>query len=1495
WLQSNPAIAFFEPNFVVTTAQFPNDDRFSELWGLNNTGQTGGTFDADIDAPEAWDISTGSAEIVVGVIDTGVDYTHPDLAGNIWTNPGEVPDNGLDDDSNGFIDDVHGYDFVGNDGDPMDGNSHGTHVSGTIAAMGNNGVGVVGVNWSASIMALQFLDAGGFGDTADAVRAVNYATMMRTTYGVNIRLTSNSWGGGGFSQALFDAIEASGFAGMLFVAAAGNDGLNNDQSPHYPSNYALDNVIAVAATDHNDNLATFSNYGATSVDLAAPGVAVYSTVPGGGYEAFSGTSMATPHVAGVMALAWSVSPTATKEQIRDAVLAGVDPVASVDGLTVTGGRLNARGTLDRLGLSVANSDPAVGEVVTFQPTDFTLNFTNAYDFSTVQAGDLRVNKAPANTFSVIDSNTVVFHFNVSPVTTDGPQTMEIDAGSILRAGDGNPIPAWFSTFYYDSLRMAVLSTSPVEGEILNAAPGAIILDFNEAFDPTSVDAADLILSHGAVTAAVVLDSDSVSYTISYATVVKEAAVTYSLKNGAILDLHGTPSPAYTGGFFIDDPLINRYESTDVPVSIPDLTTVTSTIIIETSQIIADLDVELTITHTWDEDLDVFLIAPDGTRVQLFTDVGGGDDDFIGTVLDDEAATSIADGSAPFTGRFRPGGRLYSFDRMDALGTWTLEITDDEAPDPGTLLNWALIIDSGEVSASPTIIDDGDPGFEITGEWLGFPFGFQGDAVFNFLDDNAVATWTFSVAEAGQYRIAATWVGDEALSPMAPFTVIDGTTPLATVRVDQTQFPNDFTEAEVLWEELGVFNIAGATLTVRLTVPASGALVMADAIRIERVGDLPTIARFESTDVPLAIPDLSIVTSTLVVTAPLVIEDIDVELTITHTYDSDLDVFLIAPNGTRVELFSDVGGNGDGFTGTILDDEANTSIAAGNAPFTGRFKPEGSLSVLDGLNPAGTWRLEITDDAGVDTGSLVSWAIVITSNADVALPEIIDNNEPGFELTGDWLPGGGPGVGRNDNVHMAFGESQLPTDVATWTFDLGSPGRYRVSATWFTNLQYSYLFSDRARFEVFDPDMNMVRGTAIVNQQVFPTGFDDAGSTWQDLGVFEIFGSTLQVRLFSSGDDQTYVVADAIRIEKLANLPSAAEIQVTEGGFDIADNTGAVDFGSANFNAPVQRTFTISNSGMQPLMLTGGVTVTGPMFTVIAQPAVGALNPGESTTFTVEMQATTPGSHSAAITILSNDVDENPFEFAITGTVLATQIVDDGDPGYFQTGDFQSAPLSIARGGDNSYAYFQAAPSEASWTFSVTPGQYVLSATWFNTTGSGDLFASNAPFSIFDGAQLEGAFSLDQRNAPSDFFADGSWWENIGGGFVIDSTTLTVRLTNVGASGYVLADAIRLVWVGPADSSALQANAPALSDPTPEDALRGQETRAQLRTEAETSTGQVEDAALATDYWNDELDEVAVALAKDQVANEEGESAVELAAVGESSQSEVIDLALTDWI
>jgi thermitase len=355
--KSNPNVLYAEPDYVIslppeqsehieaTTDDFaiaatrtPNDPEFPLLWGLQNTGQAPfyGKSGTDIKATTAWSKTTGSSGTVIAVIDTGVDYTHPDLAANIWKNPGEISGNGIDDDRNGYVDDVYGWNFASKNNNPYDDNGHGTHCAGTIAAVGNNNIGVTGVAWNAKIMPLKFLTATGNGYVSDAISAILYANRM------GAHVISNSWGGTQYTQALKDAIDASP---AVVVCAAGNSGLNTDSTPQYPSAYTNSNIISVAATDAKDNLAGFSNYGVSSVDLAAPGVTIRSTYKNNQYQYLSGTSMATPYVSGVAALIKSASPGMTKNQIRDRILTTVDRISSLNGKVATGGRLNAAAAL----------------------------------------------------------------------------------------------------------------------------------------------------------------------------------------------------------------------------------------------------------------------------------------------------------------------------------------------------------------------------------------------------------------------------------------------------------------------------------------------------------------------------------------------------------------------------------------------------------------------------------------------------------------------------------------------------------------------------------------------------------------------------------------------------------------------------------------------------------------------------------------------------------------------------------------------------------------------------------------------------------------------------------------------------------------------------------------------------------------------------------------------------------------------------------------------
>jgi subtilisin family serine protease len=349
-LEAHFAVEYAEPNWVYYHDAASNDTYYTNgsLWGMQ--GAPANQYGSG--AAAAWAMGhTNCSDVYVGIIDEGYMFTHPDLAANVGTNPGEVPGNGRDDDGNGLVDDVYGWDFDGNNNTVFDGASddHGTHVAGTIGGVGGNGAGVAGVCWSVELMNAKFLGKRG-GTTANAIKAVDYFTDLKTRHGLNLVATSNSWGGGGFSQALQDAIGRANDADILFIAAAGNSTLNCESSSCYPAEYPNPNVIAVASITNTGAISSFSNYGSTTIDLGAPGSGIWSTLPlsskgsvVAGYGSYSGTSMATPHVSGAAALYAAYHPGSSAAQIKAAILGSTTPTPSLNGKTVTGGRLNVSG------------------------------------------------------------------------------------------------------------------------------------------------------------------------------------------------------------------------------------------------------------------------------------------------------------------------------------------------------------------------------------------------------------------------------------------------------------------------------------------------------------------------------------------------------------------------------------------------------------------------------------------------------------------------------------------------------------------------------------------------------------------------------------------------------------------------------------------------------------------------------------------------------------------------------------------------------------------------------------------------------------------------------------------------------------------------------------------------------------------------------------------------------------------------------------------------
>jgi len=429
---SLPGVAAAEPDYLIQVNRTPNDFYYSSLYGMSR-----------ISAPTAWDYSTGDGDFVVAVIDSGVDYNHPDLAANMWRNPGETAGDGIDNDGNGIVDDVFGANFAGaNNGNPFDDNGHGTHVAGTIGAIGNNGTGVVGVNWNVKIMALKFLSASGSGSTSDAIEALNYAVSK------GVKVSNNSWGGGGYSTALFNAIQAAQNAGHIFVAAAGNSNINIDTTPSYPASYNLANVVAVASTTSSEVRSSFSNYGTNTVDIAAPGSSILSTTPNNTYSTFSGTSMASPHVAGAIALYWDANPGDTAAQVIQKLRDSADTLTSLNGLVNGSRRLNVGRMLESTSPPPPPPADTTGALVTAAAfsgttslTSVRYTFNEAINPTSFTLADIASFTGPNGTIVasavnvVAGSNNTQFDVTFPTQTAGGVYTMVIGPNILDAAGN----------------------------------------------------------------------------------------------------------------------------------------------------------------------------------------------------------------------------------------------------------------------------------------------------------------------------------------------------------------------------------------------------------------------------------------------------------------------------------------------------------------------------------------------------------------------------------------------------------------------------------------------------------------------------------------------------------------------------------------------------------------------------------------------------------------------------------------------------------------------------------------------------------------------------------------------------------------------------------------------------------------------------------------------------------------------------------------------------
>jgi thermitase len=509
-LESLPDVEFAQPNFIYRHDATSNDPYYTNglLWGMYGDATTPANQYGS-GAAELWaDGFTGSNTVYVGVVDEGIDFNHPDLSANVWTNPFD-PVNGVDDDGNGRIDDLHGWDFDAGDNSVYDGldDDHGTHVAGTIGARGGNGTGVVGVNWNVKLISAKFLNGtSGGGTTAKAIQALDYITDLKTRHNLNIVATNNSWSNGGYDPALHAAVIRGAKQNILLIAAASNGGQdqigdNNDSAPRYPANFATDvaaggetaasydAVISVASITLTGARSTFSNYGATSVDLGAPGSQINSTLPGNSYGAYDGTSMATPHVAGAVALYQSIHPSATASQIRSAILSQVTPTTSLSGITVTGGRLNV-GAFATVATSLSINDVSVTE-----GNSGTANATFTASLSVATPRTVTVNYATADGTATLGSVTDTTYSNSASIAITSPGLASPYPSNIT-------VPSGFGPIEKVTARLTGFThTGPADVDIMLAGPnGQAVILLSDAGSSTDVSNLTLTFDDSGVAA-----------------------------------------------------------------------------------------------------------------------------------------------------------------------------------------------------------------------------------------------------------------------------------------------------------------------------------------------------------------------------------------------------------------------------------------------------------------------------------------------------------------------------------------------------------------------------------------------------------------------------------------------------------------------------------------------------------------------------------------------------------------------------------------------------------------------------------------------------------------------------------------------------------------------------------------------------------------------------------------------------------------------------------
>ncbi|MEO1528788.1 MAG: proprotein convertase P-domain-containing protein [Planctomycetota bacterium] len=918
------------PNWFhrIETFYTPNDPLFGNQWGFDNTGQLSSLADHDVNLPEAWDVNQGgSADIIVGVVDDGVSTDHEDIT--VWVNPGEIAGDGIDNDGNGWIDDVNGWNFVNDNNNSSytaDGDNHGTSVAGIAAGDGDNGIGVAGASYNSPVISARIFDGASVASEANIAAALYYMA-GRTADGTgswnSAHVVNNSWGGGPPSVAIEDSliygttVGGDDGGGIPYFFASGNGGANFISQPAVLAG-TIDGVIAVGGTGNLGEVSSFSQGGAelsfvtpTNQNFNAGTVTIETTdlmgtigyadgnYTGTGATGFGGTSAASPLATGIGALALAelaeqnidLTPGELRSMMENNTqfIAGLVHDAGGHNIRSGFGMLNAQSLLENIGKAEISVTSATEELVSGAGEVF----VGTTDVGTSLTSSVRVRNQGT---SDLDLTSITIPAGDFTVTSGGTATT-------LGVGESVTIEIEFAPSVGGEITdmLTILSTDVDEGtfEIPLRGIGTIVVAEGTVFEDREADG--------------VLGPAN--------DVLPNQVVFLDLNDNGILD-QGTTF------------------DTDVAVDIVDNTTVVSPITVSGISAYDRIEVSLDITHTWDSDLTIELVAPDGTAITLADGLGGNGDNYSGTVFDDAAPQAITEGAPPFTGTFRPQEPLANLLGLDANGEWNLRVTDSATGDPGTINFWGILIGQAEPSA-------------VT---------------------DATGLYQFRNVANGSYKLAVAPSGG--FAPVAPAGSVD-------IAVDDTgpAVVTDFGVAEInaayiqTWEDVNgdgvIDNVEGLLLDPVLFIDGNG----------NGVFD-PTQSFLEDTDVNIV--DNTTATSTQTVSGysgtPA---DIDVIINGTHTFTGDVTFELQGPGGQTATLFQRRGGGGDDFVMMRLDDEATTPISGGAAPFTGSFIPETPLSVFDGIDPNGDWTLSVSDGAGGDTGVLDNWELVL--NADAIIP------------------------------------------------------------------------------------------------------------------------------------------------------------------------------------------------------------------------------------------------------------------------------------------------------------------------------------------------------------------------------------------------------------------------------------------------------------------------------------------------------------------------------